>query len=149
VPYARGFFIGENMYYRAQRDNRTFQNERRKSQRARINLAVTYHVEHPPLLSRLFGDSDLEATTIDLSESGMALLTEQFIPIFAKILLKIILYKYDEKGLISYYEPIEISGVVRSSFLSSNDAYRLGVSFTHIHQREDEFSTFMQSTLTN
>ncbi|MFC1703919.1 PilZ domain-containing protein [Candidatus Omnitrophota bacterium] len=135
------------MDYKLKHDRRAYQNERREHQRARINLAVTFHIESPEVLHKLLGKGEFEATTLDLSTAGLTLLTEWPIPMWAKIIMKIVLYKYDDKGIISVYEPIEVAGIVRSSFASGTNAYRLGVGFMHIRQENDELMSFVNARL--
>ena len=132
------------LYYRPQPDQRSFQSERRKHKRLQLGLSLFYRVEGPESVRALVGDREHEATTLDVSVGGIAFLTKQPLPVWTRLAMKIILYKYNETGLVSFNDPIEVIGVVRSSVFSEPNRYRLGACFTRINKDEEcEISRFV------
>lgn len=128
--------------------NRNFSgNDRRRFQRLRMNLTVVYRVNQPLTVRMLIGDEEIEATTLDLSEGGMALLTKFDIPRGTSLFIKFTLFKVDKAGKVNFYGPMLISGEVRSNVISENDEHRLGICFVNMDEQDrQEMNSFFKMT---
>lgn len=107
-------------------------NDRRRFQRLSFNHTVLFCVDGPKSISDILGQKEIEATTLDLSQEGMALLTEHNIPAWSMLRLKFYLRRAEENGFIGFDQPITVIGEVRSSILLENNSYRLGIYFKEI-----------------
>ena len=112
-------------------------NDRRRYQRLRLNLSVNYRVDGPWQVRVKFGDQEIEATTLNLSEGGMAILTSYDIPVVSALLLKFSLFKINKEGQVSFYNPVEINGQVRSNTTCENNQYRLGLCFVRTESEQN------------
>jgi c-di-GMP-binding flagellar brake protein YcgR len=123
-------------------------NDRRRFQRLRMNLSVIYRVDQPVTVRMMIGEKEVEATTLDLSEGGMGLLTEYNIPAGTSLFIKFTLFKVSSDGKVNFYGPVVIGGEVRSSVLSEKK-YRLGICFSQIEpQDKTEMASFLSMTKT-
>ncbi|MBN2120554.1 MAG: PilZ domain-containing protein [Candidatus Omnitrophica bacterium] len=108
--------------------------ERRESERLEVHFILVYEV-HKPLEVRMFiGKREVDALMLDLSEGGMAILTNYDIPIETFLSIKFTLInpnEIDDKRVTL----IEIMGQVRYNVLSDKDEYRLGICFTNIDEQ--------------
>jgi c-di-GMP-binding flagellar brake protein YcgR len=126
--------------------NRRWIGDRRRFQRLKVNLSVWYKIISPVYLQDLMGGKEIEAITVDLSRAGISLITDYRIPAWSVLSLKFILFKTDNEGLVSFSDPVEVIGEVRSSILLDNH-YRLGVCFKQIKtENGQEISNFVGST---
>lgn len=122
--------------------------DRRRFQRLRVNLSVFYKVESPEYVRSLTQDSEIEATTLDISKGGMSFLTKYDIPVWSMLSIKVYLFKTDNEGIVSFSDPIEISAEVRSSISVADGEYRLGVCFKDIAIKDRvEINGFIVSSL--
>jgi hypothetical protein len=104
-------------------------NDRRRFQRLSMNICVYYRVVRPVELRIKFGDKDVEAKIIDISSSGMAIITEHNIPASSVLHLKFSLFKINKvNGSAVFYRPLEIKGQVRSNITMEKN-HRLGICF--------------------
>lgn len=127
--------------------NRRWQDDRRRFQRLSVNLTVTYRVDGPLYVRRMFGTSEVEAVTLDLGRGGMAILAKSNIPVWATLVLKFMLFKTDKKGVVSFSDPVEVIGEVRSCLPVEDNYYRLGICFKEIReQHKQEISGFVSLT---
>lgn len=108
--------------------------ERRKSERVRVNITVAYQIEKPISIKMLVGEEEVEATIVDISEGGLAILTKHDLPIDTLLLVEFMLIRIDKETNFKYYESIKIKGEVKSSVLLAEDKYRLGVSFKNLEE---------------
>jgi c-di-GMP-binding flagellar brake protein YcgR len=122
--------------------------DRRRFQRLKVNLDVCFRVESPIALRGMLGDRRIEAILLDIGQGGMALLSPHNIPPEAELVLEFSLFKTDRMGLVSFSDPIEISGEVRSSILIENGQYRLGISFKALRCGQgNEITDFVAASL--
>lgn len=108
--------------------------ERRRYRRVKANFVVVYTVLKP--LESLISAPERENSVVmlDLSEGGMALLTNQNIPRLATLLLKFILIDFHaEKN--KRIKTIKSLGEVRYTRFEKG-GYRLGLSFTQIDEED-------------
>jgi c-di-GMP-binding flagellar brake protein YcgR len=128
--------------------NRCWGSDRRRFQRLKVNLSVWYRVDNPLFVRNAVGDREIEAVTLDLSEKGMAISTKYNIPAWATLIIKLILFKTDRNGLVSFKDPVEILGEVCSNNLLENNEYRLGIRFKEINvSGESGISHFVTSAI--
>jgi len=96
----------------------------------------------------LIGEQEVVATMLDLSESGMAIVTAYDIPKEAVVLIKFTLYRIDKDAKVKVYGPMEITGEVRYNILLEDKTHRLGIYFTKIDQKDRvEIAGFVQHAL--
>jgi len=106
--------------------------DRRRFQRLKVYLTVFYKVEEPEYARRYYGDSEREASTLDLGQGGMALLTKTGIPCGTKLFLRFLIFYYSKEASVKFQHPIEICGEVRSCLREENNSYRIGICFDEI-----------------
>lgn len=122
--------------------------DRRRFQRLKVNLDVTFQAESPLSLRAMLSGRSVNATVLDIGQGGMALLTDYNIPAEAVLVLRFMLFKTDRTGMVSFSDPVEIVGEVRSSILMENGQYRLGISFKSLRQGQSaEVSDFVAASL--
>lgn len=103
--------------------------DRRRFQRLKLSLSVFYSVTWPAYAKTWFGDEEVEGTTLDISEGGMALLTDRDIPASTELSVRVRFFKMDRSGTVNYYEPLEMAAEVRSNYILEKRRFRLGISF--------------------
>ena len=116
--------------------DKTFGREQRRFKRVRVNLSVIYRLSRPATIRLLIGNKEVRATMLDLSEGGIAVLTNYDIPESAGLLIKFTLFKVENND-VSFYGPMEIEGEVRYNMPLGGSEYRLGIVFKNI-PREDK-----------
>ena len=122
--------------------------DRRRFQRLKMNLAVFYKIESPEYACDITQDQEIEATMLDLSSGGMAFLTRYNIPVWARLLLKFYLFKSDDTGMVSFSDPVELIGEVRSNIMLNYNEYRVGICFKAIHnESKTVVSDFVESVV--
>ena len=117
--------------------NRSWGADRRRFQRLSVNLSVAYEVYSPENIRRMLGGKEVEATALDLGGGGMAVLTKHNIPIWSTLLIKFLFFKTDPNGLVSFSEPVDIVGEVRSTIAYPRNEYRLGIAFKGVENRRE------------
>lgn len=122
--------------------------DRRRFQRLKMNLTVFYKIEGPDYACQITQNKEVEATMLDLSSGGMAFITCNNVPVRAKLLIKFYLFKSDNTGMVSFSDPVELIGEVRSNIMSNYNEYRLGICFKAIHNdSKDLVSDFVESVV--
>jgi c-di-GMP-binding flagellar brake protein YcgR len=109
--------------------------DRRRFQRLDLNITVFYRVHEPLVVRLLIGDREVEATILNISEGGIALLTEYDIAVDTILFIKFNLSTMAEDGSISLYGPLQITGEVCSNVFLDN-RHRLGIRFTEIQDKD-------------
>ena len=110
--------------------------DRRKFKRLQINITVIYRVREPLIARIVIGDNEIEASALNLSQGGIALVTSRNVPCETVLDIRFSLSKMDPKGLVSLYAPMKISGQVRSNLKLSEDEFRLGICFVEINAKD-------------
>lgn len=103
--------------------------ERRTSKRMRVNCTVIYRTNQPVDARFALHGEDIHAKMLDISQTGMAIITERDIPIFTVLAMRFTLLKVDEK-LVKFSGPMDITGEVRSNTVLADNKHRLGIYFT-------------------
>lgn len=121
--------------------------EKRISPRIKVEFIVTYKVEKPIEVYMWVGKKEVDALILDLSEEGMAILTDRNIPapsILSMEFTLINLYANEGKRV----KTMRISGEVRYSILSKKNNYRLGISFMQIVKKDkDAIANFVKMAM--
>ena len=121
--------------------------ERRRLPRVRAEFIVIYRVNRPLKVLMLIGTREVNALMLDLSEGGMAVVTDYDIPVSTILLIKFTLINLhvakDEQVRV-----MEIIGEVRNNILSKKDEHRLGIYFTRIAEEDKSaIATFVKMTM--
>ncbi len=110
---------------------RPFLSDQRKFQRYQCNLSVWCKVQEPYDVRMHFGDKEIEAIALNLSEAGVGLLSEHRIPKYSVISLTIVMFKGNSSGEVRGERPLIVKGTVcYSQPAEEENKYRLGVCFT-------------------
>ena len=118
---------------------------RRRFQRLKIRRGVWYKVESPWQLSNLEDGREIEASTVDICEAGMGLLTKYPIPVDSVLTLKFMLFRTNKDGVVSFNN-FEISGRVCSCSYADMNKIRLGIVFISArHEDKNEIADFVVS----
>lgn len=113
-------------------------NERRRSKRLEANFTFVYQIDKPLSVRMKLGwDSHIDALMVDLSEHGMAILTDNNIPVDTVLSMKFTLINSELKeNDENRVRSMEIVGKVCSNILQEKEEYRLGISFTQIDPQD-------------
>jgi c-di-GMP-binding flagellar brake protein YcgR len=129
-------------------DNEGLNGDRRKFQRLKINISIAYQVDKHSGVRVVIEDEEVDATTLDLSVEGMAVLTEYDIPILAMLSIEFMVYKIDERNNFKFYKSIKVSGHVRSNLLLEDNTHRIGIYFTKIDaESKAEIAAFVKARI--
>ena len=105
--------------------------ERRKHRRLSVNFIVIYRVHQPFEVVMVVGNREISAMMVDLSEGGMALVTEYDIPAETRLLLHFTLI--NPYGVTAdRAKTMEIDGSVRYNIALGKHEHRLGVCFQDV-----------------
>jgi c-di-GMP-binding flagellar brake protein YcgR len=123
-------------------------NDRRRFQRLKINLTVWFKIDSPYEVRDITSDREIEATTLDLCEGGVSLLTEYNIPSGTILRVTIFLFRTDQQGVVDYSQPVELFGEVRyNRFEPAEHRHRLGLCFKEIAALEqNKIASFVGET---
>lgn len=109
-----------------------YRTDRRRCQRVHVTLGVVYRVLGPRFVSDFMGSDEYESQTLNISECGTAILSENYLPVGTSLYLKFVVFESDHVGAVRFFEPLTVVGEVRSSFIQKDYRYRLGLSFEHV-----------------
>jgi len=117
-------------------NNRLPGEDRRRFQRLKVNLSVWLELDGHFQLSCLAKGQEVEAAALDLGCGGIAIACKYDIPVAALLRIRFHLFKTDNKGTVTFYEPVEAIGQVRSNIILEPGLYRLGVCFEEISVKD-------------
>ncbi len=125
--------------------------DRRRFQRLSVNITVFYQIESPSELLELVGPQEIEATTVNLSEGGMAFVTGHNLPAWTKLAVKFFLFKSGmTRSMLRFMKPVRIAAEVRTNVPLETNEYRVGVSFKDMSPVDHErLSAFVQAARSN
>lgn len=103
--------------------------ERRANKRLRMNCTVTYRLNEPLAARFMVGSDNIQAEMLDISQGGMAIVTNYDIPVSTVLSMRFTLLKVN-KEIITFSGPMEITGEVKSNVPLSENQHRLGIGFT-------------------
>ncbi|MFA6383892.1 MAG: PilZ domain-containing protein [Candidatus Omnitrophota bacterium] len=123
------------------------QDERRRFRRYKLTLNAFYRIDTPVYVRMWFGDQEFEAATLDVSEGGMALLTNLDIPVSSTLIINLTLFKLDREGKVVYFSPGELLGEVRAKSSEDQKKFRLSIYFVRASKVvTTEISRFISSS---
>jgi len=111
-------------------DNKYSGPDRRKFRRVKANFIVIYKINHPLEMRMMLGDNEVHAVMFNLSENGVALLTNYNIPSSTLLSMKFILINDNAISDAERIKQIKVNGEVRYSMRSERGECRLGIRFT-------------------
>ncbi len=112
-------------------DNKSDQN-RRKFERLDTTFTLTYRIEKPLALSIELGlTADIDALMLNLSDSGMAIITRHDLPGRAQLLLKLNIIDLRLQG-DERYRHMEIGGETVSNVSLPDASHKIGIRFNRI-----------------
>lgn len=107
--------------------------ERRANKRVKMNCTVTYRANEPVTARFMMGSNDVHAKMVDISQSGMAMVTDYDIPIATVLSMRVTLLKVD-KEIVTFSGPMEITGEVKSNLPVEGNGHRLGICFSEMRK---------------
>jgi c-di-GMP-binding flagellar brake protein YcgR len=114
--------------------------ERRRFKRVEANFIVFYKVKSPLTVHMRFGDIEINALMLDISEGGMALLTDYDVPALSIVTVRFIMLDDNVHNVESRTRSIEVKGEVRYNFLiEEKRTYRLGIQFIGLSDEDRNF----------
>jgi len=109
--------------------------ERRSHKRIRMNCTVIYRPNEPVTTHFMVKGRDIEAKMLDISQGGMAMVTNYDIPVQTELSMRFALLKVD-KEIVNFSGPVEVTGQVKSNISLEKDEHRLGIYFSRIKRVE-------------
>ncbi|MFH1398236.1 MAG: PilZ domain-containing protein [Candidatus Omnitrophota bacterium] len=106
--------------------------DRRKYKRIKVNFMTVYKSGDSLEKIKISQDKEIYALMLDLSEAGMAVLTEYDIPVASLLDLKFVLPVQNKITNLNQPVSIVVKGKVRYSKVMGKDGFRLGILFTEI-----------------
>ena len=120
--------------------------ERRKAKRLRVNLSILFRLDQSSKVRMFVEEKEIRATMVDLSETGLALLTNVDMPDHALLAMKFTLFRVEPDD-VSFYGPIEIVGEVRYRQQLTPQEFRVGIVFSRIEDADrQEIGQFVKAT---
>lgn len=104
------------------------ESERRHNKRLRLNCTVIYRLNEPVSAKFIMSGKDIQAEMVDISQHGMAMVTNHDIPVATVLSMRFTILKV-EKDIVNFSGPVEITGEVKSN-VSQDGSHRLGIYFT-------------------
>ena len=103
--------------------------DRRNYKRVRMNCTVVYRMNQPPDAHFVMKGKDIDARMIDISQGGMAMVTNQDIPVSTVLSMRFAMLNVDKEA-VKFSGPLEVTGEVKSSMPLEKNEHRLGIYFT-------------------
>lgn len=120
-------------------NNRYYGAEKRQQQRVAVNFIVMYRVSFPLSLRMMVGDKEVCAIAQDLSEGGMAVLTNYEIPLASQVQVKFIVLNELAPDIRQRTRSLQVNGEVRYCFMTRERVFRLGVHFLDLSNADRTF----------
>lgn len=127
-------------------EEHSFQGEdRRRFDRVEVSITIVYQIDKPAYVRIWFKNEELEVETMDLSEGGMAIITDYDLPLSTPLALEFVLYDSTEEINFRIYRTIKAKGEIRDRVPIEADKYRLGICFTAMEDDDRaEIAKFVQ-----
>lgn len=124
--------------------------ERRQSQRVDVSFWVEASGKAPLIARMIAGGNEIEASVLDLSEGGMAILSNFEIPPASIVSVKFSLLK-DPGAPESGYKSVQVDAEVKYDlFVKEKSAFRVGLCFVDIPAPDKEvLSGFVKALLSS
>lgn len=109
-------------------------NDRRSTKRMRVNCTVVYRMNEPSSARFMMqGGRDIEAKMVDVSQGGMAMVTNYDIPVSTVLDMRFTLLNVN-KDIVKLSGPMDVTGEVRSNVALQDNEHRLGIYFTKMRK---------------
>jgi len=105
--------------------------ERRSQKRVRVNCTVVYRLNEPPSARFIMQGKDIQARMVDVSQGGMAMITDYDIPVSTMLSMRFTLLNVNKEA-VTFSGPMDVTGEVSSNVALEKDEHRLGIDFTKI-----------------
>ena len=115
--------------------------DRRTFKRAAASFILSFSVKAPSEVSAQYAGRELDAIAQDIGEGGIGLLTNGVIPVGARLSMKFKIFNEPEYMDDKSHRAFELEGDVRSSLITEETDYRLGVEFVSVSEDERRFLT--------
>ncbi|MFH0838874.1 MAG: PilZ domain-containing protein [Candidatus Omnitrophota bacterium] len=113
--------------------------ERRQFERIEVSFIVVYKVNTPLVVRIKVGDKWFDGIALDLSEGGMAILTNHELPSKTLVTVKFILINDRAISSAYKYRAMETEAEVCYARLTKGRGYRIGIRFTNAGEEERTF----------
>lgn len=121
-------------------NNRNSSEEKRKFKRINVNFIVTYKVNSPLTVRIKYGDQEIDAVALDVSEEGIGVLTNCELPASTLITIKFVMFNDAAISVEQRRRALKVNGEVRYCvFLTKEKSYRVGVRFIDITSDDRRF----------
>lgn len=121
-------------------DERYLGTERRRFRRIQVKFTVFYRVNFPLLVRMRVGDRDVNALALDISEGGMAILTDYDISSSSDITVKFTMLNDNAISAANRARSIVVQAEVCYNLLMKKEkAHRLGIRFVGLSEDDRNF----------
>jgi c-di-GMP-binding flagellar brake protein YcgR len=110
--------------------------ERRSHTRVKASFIVTYKINEPLHVTITINKREIPALMVDLSEGGMAIVTEYEIPASTTLLINFTLINIALKNDSERIRTMDLLGEVRYQIPLKRNERRLGIYFTKIEEED-------------
>ncbi|MFH1478321.1 MAG: PilZ domain-containing protein [Candidatus Omnitrophota bacterium] len=110
--------------------------EKRQFRRLKVNFIVYYAVDRPIELRMIVDDKEVSALMLDLSQAGMAILTNHNIPVSTILSIKFTLINNAISNIGEKIKKVNILGEVKNNIAISKSDYRLGILFKDADKKD-------------
>ena len=122
--------------------------EKRKSPRLECSISVWFKIEEAWYSNSHLDESELHAIAVDISENGIGLLSDYYIPDNTVLNITFVLFKTASLGMPKWHEPVHIKGKVCSAFPAEGNKFRIDICFTKLPaEYKEEINNFLSSVL--
>ncbi|HTY45124.1 MAG TPA: PilZ domain-containing protein [Patescibacteria group bacterium] len=124
--------------------------ERRRYPRLRVSITVVYQIEKPSYVNVTLPHEGIEAVALDLSEGGIAILTDFYIPPTTPLSMEFMLYESNSQDKFRFYRAVNVKGEVCDVAETGDGKYRVGIGFTQISAEDRaEISEFVRQGISS
>ncbi|KPK97533.1 MAG: hypothetical protein AMJ95_08685 [Omnitrophica WOR_2 bacterium SM23_72] len=114
--------------------------ERRRFTRLPVSFTVFYRVNAPAVIRIKVGDKEIIALASDISEGGMAIVTDCEIPIVSVITVKFVMLNDKAFDSSKKSQSVTVMGEVRYNIVEKQGReYRIGVRFLDLCEEDRRF----------
>ncbi|MBD3246971.1 MAG: hypothetical protein GF333_08215 [Candidatus Omnitrophica bacterium] len=110
--------------------------ERRKHSRAKVDFTLTYAFQRPFLIQIVMGKREFEAEMVDLSEGGLALLTQERLSDEDRLKIKFTLVNPTVTSMEDRMLEMNITGKIVYQKKAGGGNYRIGIAFEDIASQD-------------
>ena len=112
--------------------------DRRKFRRVAVSFVVFYKVNYPLVVRVKIGDKEINALAADISEEGIAVLTDHELPPATNVSVKFIMSNDKATNIDDQRKSISVHGELRYN-LKIDKGYRMGIKFLDLAEDDRRF----------